>query len=48
MSNTSETTCNGLQEEWYTIQLECVQNLYEFILRRTATILKAIDGSTLY
>jgi hypothetical protein len=25
-----------LQEEWYNIPLQTVQNLYEYILRRTA------------
>jgi hypothetical protein len=32
-----------LQEEWYKIQLETVQNLYESIPRRTASV-----GPTLY
>jgi transposase len=30
-----------LQAEWYKIPLESVQNLYESILRRNATVLKA-------
>jgi hypothetical protein len=29
-----------LQEEWYKIQLETVQKLYEFIPRMTAAVLK--------
>jgi hypothetical protein len=29
-----------LQEKWYKIQLEIVQNLYEFIPRKTAAVLK--------
>jgi hypothetical protein len=29
-----------LQEEWYTITLDTVQNLYESIPRRTAAVLK--------
>jgi hypothetical protein len=33
-----------LQEEWYTIPLESVQNLYESITRRTAAVLKAESG----
>jgi hypothetical protein len=33
-----------LQEEWYKIPLETVQNLYESIPRRTAGVLKAKDG----
>jgi hypothetical protein len=37
-----------LREEWYTIQLETVQNLYESILRRTVALLKARDGPTSY
>jgi hypothetical protein len=30
-----------LQEEWYKIPLETVQNLYEFISGRTAYVMKA-------
>jgi hypothetical protein len=37
-----------LQEEWYRIPLETVQNLYESIPRRTAVVLKANDGPTPY
>jgi hypothetical protein len=36
------------QEEWYTIPLQTVQNLYESIPRRTVTLLKAKGGPTLY
>jgi hypothetical protein len=36
-----------LQEEGYKIQLDIVQNLYEFI-RRTAAVLKAKGGPTPY
>jgi hypothetical protein len=32
-----------LQEEWYKIPLETVQNLYESIPRRIAAVLKAKD-----
>jgi hypothetical protein len=35
-----------LQEEWYKIPLETVQNLYEPIPRRIAAVLKAEDGPT--
>jgi hypothetical protein len=35
-----------LQEEWYKIPLETVQNLYESIPRRTAAVLKAKGGPT--
>jgi hypothetical protein len=37
-----------LQEEWYEIPLETVQNLYESIPRRTAAVLKAKDGPASY
>jgi hypothetical protein len=37
-----------LQEEWYTILLESVQNLYESIPRRIAAVLKAKDGPRSY
>jgi hypothetical protein len=37
-----------LQEEWYTILLETVQNLHESIPRRTAAILKAKGCPTSY
>jgi hypothetical protein len=37
-----------LQEEWYKILLETVQNLYESILRRIETLLKAKGGPTPY
>jgi hypothetical protein len=33
-----------LQEEWYKIPLQTVQNLCECIPRRTASVLKAQDG----
>jgi hypothetical protein len=33
-----------LQEEWYKIPLETVQNLYESIPRRAATVLKVKGG----
>jgi hypothetical protein len=39
---------NVLQEEWYRIPLEIVQNLYESIPRRTAAVLKAKCGPTPY
>jgi hypothetical protein len=37
-----------LQEEWYKILLETVQNFYEFIPRRTVAVLKAKSGQTPY
>jgi hypothetical protein len=37
-----------LQEEWYKILLHTVQNLYESIPRRTATVLTAKGGPTPY
>jgi hypothetical protein len=37
-----------LQEEWYKIPLETVQNLYKSIPRRIAAVLKPKFGSTLY
>jgi hypothetical protein len=37
-----------LQEEWYKIPQETVQNFYESIARRTAAILKAKSGPTPY
>jgi hypothetical protein len=37
-----------LQEKWYKIPLETVQNLYEPIPRRFAAVLKAKDGPTPY
>jgi hypothetical protein len=37
-----------LQEEWYKILLETVQNLYESIPRRVVAILKAKRGPTPY
>jgi hypothetical protein len=37
-----------LQEEWYKILLETVQNLYKSIPRRTAAVLKAQGGPTPY
>jgi hypothetical protein len=37
-----------LQEEWYKIPLETVQNLYDSIPRRTAAILKTKIGTTPY
>jgi hypothetical protein len=37
-----------LQEEWYKIPLETVQNLYESIARRTAAVLKSKGGPTTY
>jgi hypothetical protein len=37
-----------LQEEWYKIPLETVQNLYESLPRRTAAVLKAKGGPTPY
>jgi hypothetical protein len=37
-----------LQEEWYKIPLESVQNLYESIPRRTAAVLKTKGGPTPY
>jgi hypothetical protein len=35
-----------LQEEWYKIPLQTVQNLYESIPKRTAAVLKAKGGPT--
>jgi hypothetical protein len=35
-----------LQEEWYKIPSETLQNLYEFIPKRTAAVLKAKSGPT--
>jgi hypothetical protein len=35
-----------LQEEWYKIPLQTVQNLYEYIPKRTAAMLKAKGGPT--
>jgi hypothetical protein len=37
-----------LQEEWYKIPLQIVQNLYESIPRRTEAVLKAKGGPTQY
>jgi hypothetical protein len=37
-----------LQEEWYKIPLETVQNFYESIPRRTEAVLKAKSGPTPY
>jgi hypothetical protein len=37
-----------LQEEWYKIPLETVQNLYESIPKRFAAVLKAKGGPTPY
>jgi hypothetical protein len=37
-----------LQEEWYKIPLETVQNLYESIPRWTVAVLRAKDGPTPY
>jgi hypothetical protein len=37
-----------LQEEWYKIPLETVQNLYEPIPERIAAVLKAKGGPTPY
>jgi hypothetical protein len=37
-----------LQEQWYNIPLEIVQNLYKSIPRRTAVVLKAKGGQTPY
>jgi hypothetical protein len=37
-----------LQEEWYKISLETVQNFYESISRRTEVVLKAKGGPTPY
>jgi hypothetical protein len=37
-----------LQEEWYEIPLEAVQNLYESIPRRTAAVLKGKGGPAPY
>jgi hypothetical protein len=39
---------DALQKEWYIIPLVTVQNLYESIPRRTAAVLKAKGGPTLY
>jgi hypothetical protein len=37
-----------LQEEWYKILLQTVENLYESISRRTVTLVKAKGGPTPY
>jgi hypothetical protein len=37
-----------LQEKWYKVPLDTVQNLYELIPRRTAAVLKAEGGPALY
>jgi hypothetical protein len=37
-----------LQEEWYRIHLETVQNVYEFIPRRNVAVLKVKAGPTPY
>ena len=37
-----------LQEEWCSIPLETLQNLYESILSRTQSVLQASNGSTPY
>jgi hypothetical protein len=37
-----------LQEEWYKIPLETVQNLFESIPRMIEAVLKAKDGPTPY
>jgi hypothetical protein len=37
---------DAVQEEWYKILLETVQNLYESIPRKNAAVLKAKDGPT--
>jgi hypothetical protein len=47
-SNISKAISNVLQEEWYKILLEAVQNLYEYIPRRTAGVLKAKGGPAPY
>jgi hypothetical protein len=39
---------NVLQEVWYKIPLQTVQNLYESMPRRIADVLKAKDGPTPY
>jgi hypothetical protein len=39
---------NVLQEEWYKIPLETVQNLYESFPRMIAAVLKEKDGPTPY
>jgi hypothetical protein len=39
---------NVLQEEWYKILLETVENLYKSIPRRIETVLKAKGGQTPY
>jgi hypothetical protein len=39
---------NVLQEEWYKILLQTVQNLYESIPTRTVAVMMAKDGSTPY
>jgi hypothetical protein len=45
-SNISKQLEDVLQEEWYKIPLELVQNLYESIQRGTAAVLKQKDGPT--
>jgi hypothetical protein len=39
---------DALQEEWYKIPLETVENKYESIPRRTASVLKAKGGPAPY
>jgi hypothetical protein len=39
---------NVLQEEWYKIPVETIQNLYEYIPSGTAAVLKAKCGPTSY
>jgi hypothetical protein len=43
---TSVKQLDVLQEEWYEVPLERVQNLYQSIPRRTAPVMKAEGGST--
>jgi hypothetical protein len=45
---TSLKQLDVLQEKWYIIPLEAVQNFYESIPRRTAAVLKAKGGPTPY
>jgi hypothetical protein len=42
------TSLKQLQEEWYKIPLDSIQNLYESIPRRNAAVLRAKGGPTPY
>jgi hypothetical protein len=42
------TSLKQLQEEWYKIPLETIQNLYKSLPRRTVVVLEAKVGPTPY